>query len=312
MQDLKDILTRIQSDNVTIGSATLEAQKIFAQELFEQKNGLINLINLGTNLRTMLLETTKSTIMANNPKYSDPRSLTKHEHRLFSQNGEDGIINEIFNRIGTTNKYVVEFGGGEGLENNSSLLILNGWQGLWMEANEKHFNTLRKNFSKYIDEGKLQVKNSFIYAENIESLFKEANVPTEPDLLSVDIDGNDYWVWKAIENYSPRVVIIEYNASLGPCLNWTIKYNPEHVWNDRSIYYGASLKTLELLGKEKGYKLVGCTFSGVNAFFVREDLVKDKFLEPYTSENHYEPVRYIYNETYGYKKKIGEFIPHVN
>ena len=137
---------------------------------------------------------------------------------------------------------------------------------------------------------KLTIKQAFITKENIQEIFKESNVPIEFDLLSIDIDGNDYWVWQALNQYRPRVVIIEYNSTIGPSIEWIMKYNSEHSW-DKTNYFGASLKALELLGQQKGYKLVGCNLAGINAFFVRDDLVEDKFTSPFTSENHFEPMR---------------------
>ncbi len=112
------------------------------------------------------------------------------------------------------------------------------------------------------------------------------------DLLSIDVDLNTYWLCKAITNYEPRVVVVEYNALFPPPVEWVVRYDPMSAW-DGTCYFGASLKSLENLGTLKGYRLVGCDVTGVNAFFVRQDLVEDKFLRPFTAENHYEPMRYL-------------------
>ena len=125
-------------------------------------------------------------------------------------------------------------------------------------------------------------------------------------MLSIDIDGNDYWVWKAIDSYSPRVVVIEHNSVFRSDVEWIMSYNPNNIWNGSS-YFGASLKSLEKLGNQKGYRLVGCDFTGVNAFFVRNDLVGDKFFEPFTAENHYEPPRYFLQNVNGHRKDFGVF-----
>jgi hypothetical protein len=114
----------------------------------------------------------------------------------------------------------------------------------------------------------------------------------EVDVLGIDIDYNDYWVWKAIEVIKPRLVIIEYNASLRPPLSLVVPYKPDHTWTGGN-FFGASLEALVRLGRAKGYRMVGCCFAGVNAFFVREDLCGDRFLEPATAEEHYEPERYF-------------------
>lgn len=119
-----------------------------------------------------------------------------------------------------------------------------------------------------------KIKKEFITAENINQLLQKYRVPREFDLLSIDIDSNDYWVWKAIDNYSPRVVVIEYNSCIPPNESKTIKYDPNARW-DGTDYFGASLLALAKLGKSKGYSLVYCESSGVNAFFVRNDLIKN-------------------------------------
>lgn len=243
-----------------------------------------------------------------NPKYDAPKRLSRFEHQVFSQGGEDGILEEIFNRIGTTNQRFVEFGVGDGRENNTVYLLCKGWSGLWMEGNPKFVQHIQQNqFASVIANGTLVLKQTFITAENIEALLKEAAIPAEIDLLCIDIDGNDYWVWKAIQSYRPRVVSIEYNAAFTPQVRWIRKYDAQAAW-DGTSYHGASLKSLELLGSEKGYKLVGCSFTGVNAFFVREDLVADHFHAPYTAETHYEPPRYYLVRTKGHPRSFGDFV----
>ena len=242
-----------------------------------------------------------------NPKYDNPKKLNRYEFKVFSQAGEDGIISEIFNRIGTTNKFFVEFGVGNGLENNSAYLLVKGWQGYWIEGSDRFCQSIRQSFEDLIANQQLTLKNTFITAANIEDLFREGNVPTELDLLSIDIDGNDYWVWQAITNYRPRVVIVEYNAIYPPESSWVMQYNPSHQWKYKS-HVGSSLKALEKLGHQQGYKLVGCSFSGVNAFFVREDLLADHFCSPFSAENHYEPARYfLCSQKAGHPRTFGKF-----
>lgn len=230
----------------------------------------------------------------NNPKYTNSKRVNKAEYQVFSQNGEDGIIQEIFNRIGYTNKYFVEFGVENGLECNSMNLLYKQWKGLWIEGSPECVKEINGRFKDLISNGQLQIKNQFITAENIESIFSSANIPAEPDMLSIDIDYNDYYVWKAITNYKPRVIVIEYNSIFRPDTHFIVPYNAERTW-DKTSYFGASLLALEQLGNDKGYNLVGCSFTGSNAFFVRKDLTADLFEAPYTAENHYEQNRdYLY------------------
>ena len=242
-----------------------------------------------------------------NPHYQDSKRLNQYEFKVYSQGGEDGIIAEIFQRIETTNQWFVEFGVGNGLENNTTYLLTRGWKGGWIEGNSQFVKQIKREFSHLLNLGKLQLKNTFVSVDNIEKLFAEFDIPQEFDFLSIDIDGNDYWIWQAIANYRPRVVAIEYNAIYPPESSWVMKYNPKHQW-DYSSYMGASLLALEKLATTKGYKLVGCSFTGVNAFFVRSDLVKDKFCEPYTTENHYQPARYfLCDRTCGHPRSFGDF-----
>jgi hypothetical protein len=191
--------------------------------------------------------------------------ITRYERRIGSQNGEDGVLEAILAKIGTTNRYFVEFGSGNLSECNTVYLARwKGWKGLWMDTT-------------YLDQ-RGRVKQECITAENVEALFRKYQAPREFDLLSIDIDGNDYWVWKAITNYHPRVVVIEYNATIPPTESKTIPYDTNYMWDGSTNYFGASLLALKRLGEQKGYTLIGCESSGTNAFFVRQALVQDRFI----------------------------------
>jgi len=231
--------------------------------------------------------------------YTNPLRLEKYGYKVFSQNDEDGIINEIFKRIGTTNKVFVEFGVENGLECNSYYLLMNDWHGLWIEGSKDCCNQIKNNFTVVLDGAKpsLTLINKYITCENINELIESSGITREIDLLSIDIDGNDYHVFKEIDVISPRVVIVEYNAKFPSNFSWIMEYNPTHIW-DASDKQGASLKALELLAREKGYRLIGTNLSGVNAFFVREDLAGNLFAEPATAENLYNPGRFAMGMTY--------------
>ncbi len=116
-----------------------------------------------------------------------------------------------------------------------------------------------------------------ITRENILDLFRQRDVPKSPDLLVVDIDGNDYWVLEQIlSRYTPRIIVCEYSSRWTPPRDWVMPYDPHHVW-DGSAYFGASLAALWRLGRKHGYTLVACESKGVNTFFVRDDLVNGHF-----------------------------------
>jgi hypothetical protein len=210
--------------------------------------------------------------------------LDNFGYNVYSQNDEDGIITEIFKRIGTTNKIFVEFGVQDGMESNGHFLLFKGWRGLWIDGSKKNLRKIKKSFSEPLSTKQLTAINAFITVENINDLIEGNGFCGEIDLLSIDIDGNDYWIWQAIKCVHPRVVLIEYNAKFPPPCEWIMEYNPTHIW-DNSDNFGASLKSFELLGNKLGYRLVGTNIKGVNAFFVRTDLAKNLFPEPPTAEN---------------------------
>ena len=225
----------------------------------------------------------------------DPLAIENYGYKVFSQNDEDGIIQEIFNRIGTTSKEFVEFGVDIGLECNSHYLLHRGWHGLWIEGNRGFCNQIENKFKPVIKDGRLKLVNAFITRENIEELIiknrNSHNEASSPDFLSIDVDGNDWYVWNAIDSIKPRLVCIEYNGKFPPDYSWKQAYNSKHIW-DKTDWQGASLKALELLGREKGYVLVGTNLNGANAFFVRKDLYsEDKFLNCNTAEELYNPYR---------------------
>lgn len=222
-------------------------------------------------------------------RIENTKFLEAYGYKVYSQNDEDGIINEIFNRIGTVNKTFVEFGVDKGIESNCHSLLLQNWKGLWIEGRKTAYEQILRRFAPAIRQNKLQVLNEYVTIDNINIILNDF-VKEELDLLSIDVDGNDWHIWNAIEDIKPRVVVIEYQGKFPPEIDWKMAYNKDHVW-DRSDRSGASLKAMEKLGTKKGYQLVGTNICGVNAFFVRLDLAKDKFPYPATAENLYNPVR---------------------
>jgi hypothetical protein len=222
-------------------------------------------------------------------RWLEARDLRAFERRVCSQNGEDGIIEEIFRRIGTGTRYFVEFGVESGAECNCARLALEaGWRGLFLEADAGHFERLAARYRGH--EG-VRCARSVVTSANIERLLEENGVPPDLDLLSIDIDGNDYWVWKAIHNWRPRVVVVEYNGAYPPPRYWVMKEDPDYRWNG-TTYYGASLASLTALARDKGYALVGTNSAGVNAFFVLAELATpERFLDP-VLQYHYSPPTY--------------------
>ena len=248
---------------------------------------------------------------ATRERLKDKKCLEYYGFKVYSQNDEDGIIEEIFNRVGTTDKTFIEFGVENGLECNGHYLLFKGWRGLWIDGGEEHVREIHEKFAPVIENGQLKVLRAFITRENINELFREGGFGGEIDLLSIDIDGNDYYVWQAINVVRPRVVIIEYNGKFPPNCDWKQAYNKRHIW-DYSDWQGASLKALELLGRQLGYQLVGTNTNGVNAFFVRQDLAKDLFIEPATAENLYNPACYHISYRNGHPPRYCLAVQHEN
>ena len=228
-------------------------------------------------------------------RMKEPLALENFGYKVYSQNDEDGIIHEIFKRIGTETKEFVELGVGNGLECNTHYLLHCGWHGLWIEGSKTSCRHIASSFRPVMKNGRLKVINAFITREKTDRLISEnrnSNTrDTSPDFLSIDIDGNDWYVWEAVKSIRPRLVCIEYNGKFPPDISWKQAYYQKHIW-DGSDWQGASLKEMEHLGRKKGYVLVCTNLNGVNAFFVREDLYSKEFF-PFsaTAEELYNPYR---------------------
>jgi hypothetical protein len=200
--------------------------------------------------------------------------------RAFSQYDEDGILLFIFSVIGTTNKQSVEICAGDGIECNSANLIINfGWKALLFDGNQENVNRGMRFYSKHVLTLHDQPKyvNAWIEIENVNQLITQSGVSGEIDLLSIDVDGNDYWLWKAVDCINPRVVVLEYQGGLPSDRAVTIEYRRDYV--SRSVspggFAGASLAALTKLAQSKNYRLVGCNRCDLNAFFIRNDLAPD-------------------------------------
>ncbi len=206
---------------------------------------------------------------------ADFSGLHKNEFKVYSQWGEDGIIQMLLRHVKIENKIFIEFGVENYTESNTRfLLINNNWSGLVIDGNPENIEFIKNDriFWQY----KLNVECSFITREDINALFEANGITGEIGILSIDIDGNDYWVWEAINSVDPAIVVVEYNARFGAEKAVTVPYDQGFVRSKAHysmIYYGASLRALWLLACKKGYAFVGCNSAGNNAFFVRRDLM---------------------------------------
>lgn len=198
--------------------------------------------------------------------------------RVHSQHEEDGILLFIFSLIGTTNKRCIEICAGDGIECNTANLIINHrWVGLLCDGNEKNIKKA-KNFYHSHPDTKFwppSIVMEWVTQGNINRLVEENGFEGEIDLLSIDIDGNDYWVWEALSCISPRVVVLEFNHLWGPDVAVSTPYRDDFVaefTQHGSDYAGASLAAFVKLGKRKNYRLIGTNAIATNAFFVRNDI----------------------------------------
>ena len=204
-----------------------------------------------------------------------PYNLTARRFSLSSQNEEDGIIHAIFDTVGDGSRRFVEIGAGTNGGNSGFLASECGWSGMMLEANEDRLSKLKMHFEPL----GVTCLSDWVARENINDFIRNSGCEGEIDLLSIDIDGNDYWIWEAVTACSPRLVIIEYNSLFGPDRAVVVPYDPEfdrHRFVEAAegghYYFGASLQALSRLAEKKDYRLVVTEPRGVNAFFLRNDV----------------------------------------
>lgn len=216
-------------------------------------------------------------------------TLSEAELRCFSQNGEDGILLYLFSLLGTTNKKVLEICAGNGIECNAANLIINhGWSGLLVDGDERNIAEGRRFYSSCRDTfaSLPTLIASWVTAENVNALVADPGFAGDIDLLSLDLDGVDYWIWKALTCVRPRVVVLEFNYRWGPERAVTVPYRPDfQVARDRHPWCGgASLAAFARLGRQRGYRLVGTHRLFFNAVFLRSDVGAELFPEISTTE----------------------------
>lgn len=199
--------------------------------------------------------------------------------RVFSQNDEDGILLYIYALIGFTNRQLLDIAFAIPFGANSTNLLCNwGFHGLLLEGNSAGVESSRKFFSAHPDTNILPptIECAWVTAENINQILSKHRLCGEIDLFSLDVDGVDYWLWKALTVVQPRVVVVEAAAFLGRNLSITVPYRPDfNRFTINEWFCGASIPAFIKLGREKGYRLVACNRLGFNLFFVRNDLAGD-------------------------------------
>ena len=199
----------------------------------------------------------------------------KSEFRVFSQWGEDGIIQFLLENVPIECPLFVEFGVEDYTESNTRFLLTNNqWSGIVIDGSDENIDYIKRDPIYWATN--LKAVSAFITKDNINDLITKNGISGDIGILSVDIDGNDYWVWQAIETISPRIIICEYNSHFGPLAEVTTPYDPSFIRDSAhfsKIYYGASISALNSLAQLKGYSLVASNSAGNNIFFVRNDLI---------------------------------------
>ena len=223
-------------------------------------------------------------LAAQNKNKSRISSFAEVEFQVFSQRGEDGIIQYIINNIDIPNKIFVEFGVEDYTESNTRFLLMNNnWSGLVLDGDQQNIRFIQNDFIYWKYD--IIAKHAFITKNNINQLIREYTELSDIGLLSIDIDGNDYWIWEAIGVVKPRVIVCEYNSLFGSTKKLSVPYDESFLRSNAhysNLYFGASLGAFCHLAELKGYDFIGTASSGVNAFFVRKD-ISDAFIK-YTSE----------------------------
>lgn len=215
-------------------------------------------------------------------------SIQNVEFSVFSQFGDDGIIQWLIQNLDIPNKTFIEFGVEDFSESNSRFLMMNdNWSGFVMDGSELNIKILKSSY--YYWKYDLACKAVFITKDNINNLIEEQKFHREVGLLHIDIDGNDYHIWKEIDVIEPIIVIVEFNGIFGKDRPLSVIYDENFIRSNAhhsNLLFGSSIKSLYELALEKGYSFIGCNSGGNNAYFVRNDKLND-VVRPVTLEQGY-------------------------
>jgi hypothetical protein len=242
---------------------------------------------------------------------ADSKRLEPFGFKVYSQNDEDGIIEEIFRRLGIATGSFLEIGVENGLECNSLYLLHRGWRGVWIEGDQaKHEGAIRAKFTSLAQSRRLTVLFAYVTPDNINPLLEHPSHGFgEFDFLSIDIDGNDIHLLRALQS-RPKVICIEYNGKWPPHVRKVPTYDPNYRWTGTD-YMGSSLAALNDVAVDKGYRLVATNITGANAFFVRADLAGALFCDDATPQNLYNPLRlwllFDHFKTNGFPSDFGPY-----
>lgn len=221
------------------------------------------------------IQLTQGRILAELNRNRSAPSLNDCEFKIFSQWGEDGIIQQLLSSVAIANPTFIEFGVENFAESNCRFLMMNNnWSGFVVDGSQRWINSLNANMPRWKYD--LRAACAMMTRENINQILQQSGFDADLGLMSIDVDGIDYWLWEAMDAFRPRIVIVEYNALFGGERAITVPYDPTFVQKEQhysELYFGASLAAFDHLARQKGYSLVCGESTGVNAFFVRNDVL---------------------------------------
>ena len=241
--------------------------------IIQKLRNFLGFNNLKNDLNLIKLNQGKILINQNSALKQD--EVNNHEYKIFSQFGEDSIIQFLINNLNISKNLFIEIGVENYEEANTRFLLENNnWEGLIIDGSDKNIKFVREQ--NYYWRNKIKAVSRFVSTKNINEIILDNKFKDNIGILSIDIDGNDYWLWESINAVSPDILIIEYNANFGSKKSLTIKYDENFQRSKKGLnklIYGASLSALYKLAKKKNYSLVLVNSNGNNAFFVRDNLL---------------------------------------
>lgn len=266
------------------------------------KNFLNNIKNISVNYQKLKYEIDNMKVLIGKQltlNITSVDNLNSAEFKVFSQWGDDGIIQYLIRNIDISSNYFVEFGVENYTESNTRfLLINNNWSGLVLDGSLSNINYIKNDQISWRYD--LNARHAFVTCENINKILDDEKVPNKIGILHIDVDGNDYWIWSSIERVIADIVIVEYNSLFGCERSITIPYKDKFYRTEAhfsNLYFGASLTSLCDLATIKGYSFVGCNLAGNNAYFilteklgsikslnVKEGFIRSKFRESRTEK----------------------------
>lgn len=253
-------------------------------------NKLLKLNNSNSDLDYEDMKMQLGKLLDINSTKINSSNINDYEFKVFSQWGEDGIINYLIKNLQIENEVFVEFGVENYKESNTRFLLKNSnWTGLIIDNSKKNIEEIKRDpiYWQYT----LKAVCEFIDRDNINIILENNLSIKKIGLLSIDIDGNDYWIWEVINSVDPSIVIIEYNSILGIDKSLVVPYKKNFnrtKAHHSNIYYGASLLAINKLAERKGYVFVGCNSAGNNAFFIKSDLQNDKIKKKNIKDGYFD------------------------